>query len=130
MNTGLRPFLFKLFLLTIGISFILVAGEYTRPDLFGTFVKWPILGLFVLATWIQHYFIMHPDNQRPATMVRMFMASSAIKLMAYIILIVLFILFYRTHARKVIIWFLVFYSIFTVFENAVLFKHFRSSKKD
>jgi hypothetical protein len=117
-------------LLTIAIVIILFAGEAFRPDLFAGRIKWAILGLFVVATFVQHYFMLHPDYQKPAAMVRVFMATSAIKLMAYVFLIVVFILFFRPHARKIIIWFLVFYSIFTVFENALLFKHFRTNKKD
>jgi hypothetical protein len=130
VSNSIKPFLVKLLILTIVIVIILLAGESFRPEFFAGKIKWVILAVFVSATALQHYFMMHPDYQKPAAMVRVFMASSAIKLMAYVLLIVVFIVFFRPHARKIIIWFLAFYMIFTVFENALLFKHFRSGKKD
>lgn len=130
MNPNFRSFLFKLFILTLILCGFLVAGEFFRPDLFISTLKWPVLGLFIIATILQHYFLLLPENQAPAKTVRVYMATSAVKLMAFVFLIVIFVLFFRPEAKKVIVWFLVFYVVFTAFENVLLFRHFKGPKRD
>lgn len=128
MNSAFRKFLFSLLIFTVVISLLLVAGELIFPDIFISPLKWPILAIFLISSTLQHYIMLKPENQQANKTVRIFMAASAIKLMVFLMIIVLLILIFRKQAIMIVVWFLSFYTLFTVFENILLFRHFKRGK--
>jgi hypothetical protein len=110
------------------LSLGVLAGKYLAPHIFGSRIIWGIMAIFVFSTIAQHYFVTLPENQAPAKSVRIFMAASAIKLFIYLVLIVLCVLMFRGKTKMIVVSFLLFYMVFTAFENLLLYRHFRGGK--
>lgn len=88
-------------------------------------LSWYLFGFFVAAYLGSHFFIQASDDKKPAVFVRRFMATSALRLFMFIILIVAYAFTHKVTATVFIFHFLLFYLAFTAFEVATLYRHFR-----
>ena len=87
-------------------------------------VTWTIFLYFVMLTLFFHFGLLRASAGRPQAFVRFYMASTTIKLLLHIGVILLYCLFHREDAVRFIITFLVMYILFTTFEVTVVWKQF------
>ena len=109
-------------------AFLLVVFviSYAFPGLTLNKLTWSIYLLFVITTLLMHLFLTSDKADKPNTFVRKFMLATTFKLLLYLAIIVFFFLFNKAMARTFILWFLLHYTCFTVFETLMLYS---SSKK-
>jgi hypothetical protein len=103
-------FLLLIFILSINIE-ILIIDKLT----------WSIYCLFVVTTLLMHFFLTNDKNQKPNAFVRKFMLATSLKLLLYLVIIVFFFVLNKVMAKTFIIWFLIHYTCFTVFETLMLY---------
>lgn len=91
------------------ISFFLPA-KYITPSL-------PFLFIFFFTiTLVVHYVLMKASEKKMSKFVNYFMVSTFLKLMLYIMILVIYVLFNRNDAIPFILTFFILYLFFTVFE--------------
>ncbi len=106
-----NTFFFSLILAIIcfTISFFLPA-KYLTPS-------FPYLFIFFFAiTLVVHYILMKASEKRMSKFVNYFMLATFLKLMLYIMILVIYVLFNRFDAIPFILTFFILYLFFTVFE--------------
>lgn len=86
---------------------------------------WMIYSYFIALTFAFHFGLVRSSRGKPAEFIRYYMASTTLKLMLHMGVVLLYSLFNRKLAVLFIITFLVFYLLFTAFEVAVVWKKFR-----
>lgn len=84
-----------------------------------------IFGFFALVFLLNHIFLLNADNKKPAVFIRRFMASSALRLFLFVIIIVGYAVTHKSLAVLFIWHVLIFYFLFTVFEVISLYLHSR-----
>jgi hypothetical protein len=88
--------------------------------------SWFIFIYFILITVTFHYGIVLTTKSRPQVFIRYYMASTTIRLLIHLGVIVLFSVLHKNFAVRFILTFMVMYFLFTLFE--VLFV-WRTMKK-
>jgi hypothetical protein len=78
--------------------------------------RWLIYFYFVITTLIFHIGYVRTSRSRPQVFVRYYMASTTIKLLMHIAIIVIFCITHKEMAVKFIISFMIMYFVFTAFE--------------
>ncbi len=84
-----------------------------------------ILIYFVFSTAIFHHFFIKANAQSPQNFIRTYMASTALKLLLNLIVIIIYILVNREHAIIFVLSFLAIYFVFLIFEIIALQKELR-----
>lgn len=115
------PFVFSIFNICF-LSLIFIIGKLT-PKLPITNITWSIYFLFVITTLLMHFFLTAENNQKANVFVRKFMLATTLKLLLYLAIIVFFFMFNREIAKTFILWFLLHYTCFTVFETLMLYSN-------
>ena len=85
-------------------------------------LRWWILLYFSVLTIAFHYGVVVTTRKRPQVFVRYFMASTSLKLLLHLGVIVIYCLFHRPMAVPFILTFLIMYFLFTVFEVVVVMR--------
>jgi hypothetical protein len=101
---------------------VLVIGNLTTKLPINN-ITWSIYLLFVISTLLMHYFLTAKNNHEAKTFVRKFMLATTLKLLLYLAIIVFFFMFNREIAKTFILWFLLHYTCFTVFETLMLYSN-------
>lgn len=116
MNQNLRLFTRQLLILATATGLAIIAlaliiqPEYISPTL-------PYLLLFfTAATLLSFYFLDKKSNVSARGFVTAYMANSAIRLLLYLAVIVIYALTHRADSVNFIISFFILYMIFTAFE--------------
>ncbi len=123
----MKNYIVLLSLLTLAFSLgIIFAGTMMIPDKIDI-ITWCLLFYFFIITLGFHIGLVNASKGRPQAFVRYYMATTTVKLLLHMMIIVLYALFNKEDAVRFITTFLVFYIIFTVFEVAVAWKQFRAS---
>lgn len=129
MNQDLRKFLLNLFWLTLVMGIagslfgILAPGQFVTPAL-------PFLyPLFYGITALIYYIILKAIQDRFARFVNYYMIVTVLKLLAFIVLIVIYVLLNRTDAVPFLLTFFIFYLVYTAFEVVYFLKSVKSFKK-
>jgi len=91
------------------ISFFLPT-KYLTPSLPYLFI------FFFVITLVVHYILMKASEKRMSRFVNYFMLATFLKLMLYIMILVIYVLFNRCDAIPFILTFFILYLFFTVFE--------------
>jgi hypothetical protein len=112
---------FTLFNLGFLILIFVIGSSITSLPLSN--ITWSIYGLFVITTILMHLFLTSGANEKPGAFVRKFMLATTLKLLLYLAIIVFFFLFKKTMAKTFILWFLLHYTCFTVFETLMLYSN-------
>ncbi len=118
------PVIFGLF--NIGFLILIISLSNTIEALPLNKLTWSIYALFVITTLLMHLFLTTGANEKANAFVRKFMLATTLKLLLYLAIIVFFFLFNKMMAKTFIIWFLLHYTCFTVFETLMLYS---STKK-
>lgn len=105
---------------------ILATKEFLFPQLIDR-ITWLLLIYFSLVTFVFHYGLLRSSKGRPQVFIRYYMATTTFKLLMHMGVIIIYALFNKTDAIRVITSFLIFYIIFTAFEVAAAWKQFRQS---
>lgn len=77
---------------------------------------WMIYAYFCLLTLLFHIGIVRSTKERPQVFVRYYMASTTLKLLLHLGIIVIFAMLHREQAMRFIITFMIMYFLFTLFE--------------
>lgn len=125
MSVSLRPFFISLFLFSLAVLGILLLWQHFASARFQTSYFWIIWVFFVGSTALIHSILTKTARQDPKKFVNYFMGITALKLFAYLTIIMLFGLLNRDHAVGFIICFLISYFLYTIFEVVSLMKHFK-----
>jgi hypothetical protein len=118
------PVIFGLF--NVGFLILIITLSNTIEALPLNKLTWSIYLLFVITTLLMHLFLTNGANEKANAFVRKFMLATTLKLLLYLAIIVFFFLFNKMMAKTFIIWFLLHYTCFTVFETLMLYS---STKK-
>jgi hypothetical protein len=118
------PVIFGLF--NVGFLILIITLSNTIEALPLNKLTWSIYLLFVITTLLMHLFLTNGANEKANAFVRKFMLATTLKLLLYLAIIVFFFLFNKMMAKIFIIWFLLHYTCFTVFETLMLYS---STKK-
>jgi hypothetical protein len=118
------PLIFGLF--NVGFLILIITLSNTIEALPLNKLTWSIYLLFVITTLLMHLFLTNGANEKANAFVRKFMLATTLKLLLYLAIIVFFFLFNKMMAKTFIIWFLLHYTCFTVFETLMLYS---STKK-
>ena len=118
------PVIFGLF--NVGFLILIITLSNTIEALPLNKLTWSIYLLFVITTLLMHLFLTNGTNEKANAFVRKFMLATTLKLLLYLAIIVFFFLFNKMMAKTFIIWFLLHYTCFTVFETLMLYS---STKK-
>ena len=125
MNLTLKKF--------IGLSllsgFVLVIGTVplnllTKKQLDLTPVYF-VVPLVMIVTILFHYFLLQVSKGESKTFIGKFMASSGIKLMIYLTVIVVYVVSYQHNAKVFLTTFLISYFVFTVIEVLFILNHLK-----
>ena len=112
------PVIFGLF--NVGFLILIISLSNTIEALPLNKLTWSIYVLFVITTLLMHLFLTTGANEKANAFVRKFMLATTLKLLLYLAIIVFFFLFNKMMAKTFIIWFLLHYTCFTVFETLML----------
>jgi hypothetical protein len=115
------PVVFTLFNVGFLILMTILSGSVDVLPL--NKLTWSIYTLFVITTLLMHLFLTSGANQKPNAFVRKFMLATTLKLLLYLAIIVFFFLFNKQMAKTFILWFLLHYTCFTVFETLMLYSN-------
>lgn len=113
------PFAFTIFNVFFLILIFAISGFTTKMPL--TRLTWAIYLLFVVSTLLMHFFLTSGNTEKANVFVRKFMLATTLKLLIYLAIIVFFFMFNREMAKAFILWFLLHYTCFTVFETLMLY---------
>jgi hypothetical protein len=86
---------------------------------------WLIFTYFLGLTLAFHLGLVRSAKRRAQDFIRYYMASTTLKLLLHMGVIIIYSLFNKADAVRFIITFLIFYLLFTTFEVAVVWKKFR-----
>ncbi len=125
MPASLRPFFIKLTLFSIVVLGIQLTWQHFASVHFQTKLYWVILLFFILTTAFIHVFLIRTADQDPKRFVNSYMGITALKLFAYLIIILVYGLTNRDTAQGFIICFLISYFFYSGFEVVTLMRHFK-----
>ncbi len=115
------PVVFALF--NVGFLLLIITLSNTIEALPLNKLTWSIYALFVITTLLMHIFLTAGSNDKANAFVRKFMLATTLKLLLYLAIIVFFFLFNKMMAKTFILWFLLHYTCFTVFETLMLYSN-------
>ena len=115
------PVVFALF--NVGFLLLIITLSNTIEALPLNKLTWSIYALFVITTLLMHLFLTAGSNDKANAFVRKFMLATTLKLLLYLAIIVFFFLFNKMMAKTFILWFLLHYTCFTVFETLMLYSN-------
>ncbi len=118
----MQKFYIRLSLLSLSVAVLLFLWNSFGPLAFRNNLSWYALLFFIASTSIIHYFMMESAKKSPAAFVRSFMAVTTIKLLAYLLFIIVFVMNRPPGGKVFVLHFLFLYFIFTAFETYQLFK--------
>ena len=125
MNVSFRSFFIKLSLFSIVSFGISLLCQHFASIHFQTNLFWVIWLFFVITTMLIHIVLIRAADQDPKKFVNYYMGITALKLFAYLIIIMVYGLVNRDGAQGFIICFLLNYFLYSGFEVVTLMKHFK-----
>lgn len=123
----MKGFLIKLSLFTIviaGLNFcwIQLAPAQNHIPYIGA-----MLGFFALTTLLFHYFSIQASKGRPQTFIQFYMGSTALRLFAYILIIVAYRFYDKSTVVPFALGFMAHYFLYTLFEVPLLLRELKKS---
>ena len=115
----------SLFSLIIILAGLVIFNYLLTENTLTTFSFVFVCLLFHVVILIVHYVILKSSEQRAQNFVRYFIATTFLKLLTYLLILVIFILLNRENAMAFIITFLILYLSYTVFETIAIIKFFK-----
>jgi len=122
---------FRLFLLKLLIfSIFLVSTEFSLsqflPEKYSRTIFFLLNLLFFSITALTHFILIHQSEKNNfRNFVSYFMAATTGKLLIYLMVIFFYLFFEKENAQPFIIFFLILYVLYTVFETVSILKFFK-----
>jgi len=128
-KSSIAPFLLGMVALTLvcGI-FQYVWNIKVKPELIFP-SGYVMLGIIVLLVTGAHLMLVRAAKGSAQEFIRMYMASSVFKFLLYILLLVGFIFLTDESRKAIILCFLVYYAVFTIFEIVWLYTEMAATRK-
>lgn len=92
------------------------------PAVLGMQKAFVMLGIMVTTVVSLHLFLLRSVEGRPQNFVRAFMVTMVLKFMLFMLLLIGFLMFTAESPKGVVLHFLLYYSLFTILEVAMLYK--------
>ncbi len=119
-------YLLHLSLLSIILLLLFLLFNYQVPNfMIGIKEFGAMLLFFFFATAIQHYILVRSDSVSAAHFIRIFMFSTTMKLLSFLLLLVTYLLLFKNSAMHFTLVFAGLYFAFTGFEVVKLSSHFK-----
>lgn len=125
MVISFRKFFIQLTLFSIVALVIQLTWQHFASVHFQTNLYWVILLFFIITTAFIHVLLVKVSSHDPRKFVTYFMGTTALKLFAYLIIILAYGLSSRETAQGFIICFLITYFLYSGFEVVTLMRHFK-----
>ncbi len=124
----LRNFSLYLFLTTVIITAAgwILFKTYLPDRYFKGFLLFPFI--FFSITIALHYYLIRSSHKEIIKFTPRFIGATGIKMLIYVILIVIYLLFNRNQAVSFLICFLICYFIYTAIEIISVLKYLKSNK--
>ncbi len=87
-----------------------------------------LLGVFVLVTVFIHFVLLNSAKNSPQAFIRYFMGATMAKFLLYLSVLIGFLVFSTENQKAVVLHFLFYYAVFTVFEVSMLYGDLRKMK--
>jgi hypothetical protein len=87
-----------------------------------------LLGIFAFVTTGIHLFMLRAIDSSGQAFVRNFMGSTTLKFFFYLMVLVVMLLYTHSNKQALIIHFLLYYFVFTVFETGMLYSELNRKK--
>jgi hypothetical protein len=120
-----RSFLVRLLIFSAFTHLLIFAWVKLLPARFQTSSLVLVWGFFVLTTALIHYILSKAAERDPKKFVGYFMGITAVKLFGYLLVIIAYAMIRKEGALGFILWFLVMYLFYTVFEVIMLMRHLK-----
>lgn len=128
MKPELYSFFKKLLLFAAFIGLALYLWAVYLPERYSTPFVWVLFAFFIFATIAFHVILINAGAKSPQHFIRTFMGATALKLLLYFSVIIIYLFINKANAVGFTLTFLFLYLIFSVFEVALLLKHFKKDK--
>lgn len=126
---SVAPFLLGMFVLTL----LCAAFQYMWNAKVKADLSFPsgyvLLGIIVALVTGAHFLLVRAAKGSAQEFIRMYMASSVFKFLLYILVLVGFIFLTEESRKAIILCFLVYYMVFTVFEIVWLYTEMAAARK-
>jgi hypothetical protein len=128
-KSSVAPFLLRMFILTLlCATFQYMWNAKVKADL--SFPSgYVLLGIIVALVTSAHLLLVRAAKGSAQEFIRMYMASSMFKFLLYILVLVGFIFLTVESRKAIILCFLVYYVVFTVFEIVWLYTEMAAARK-
>ncbi|REJ80946.1 MAG: hypothetical protein DWQ44_04200 [Bacteroidetes bacterium] len=123
----MRKYITYLGVLIVSIFAAIILAGVLLPRGYVDSITWGILLYFLFTTLVFHVGLLRSSEGRPQVFVRYYMASTTLKLLLHMGVILIYSIFNKPDAMRFIITFLIFYIVFTAFEVGVVWKQFRKN---
>ena len=118
----MQPFLKNLFLLSIILLLLIFLCNNFLPEKFHSQHAYYLILYFIISTWLIHKAITKAAEKSHQSLIRVYMASTAIRLFTSLIIIIIYGLLFRKQITSFVLFFLPMYFIFLIFEVISLIK--------
>lgn len=118
----MSKFYFRLLLLSAIVGLLLFLWNTQGPIAYRNTSSYYALFFFMVVTALIHHFMIRAARKSPQVYVRSFMAITTIKLLAYMLFIVIYLMNRPPGGKVFVLQFLLLYFIYTSFETYQLFK--------
>lgn len=117
---------FVLYLLTFSLLLCVVLFFFipSLPDKFRFDEWWKIIVFFFIITSAFHYGLLKSTSKRPNAITIYYMATTTIKLLLYVGIIIGYSLMHKDKSAGFIVSFFIMYFFYTAFEVSILYKKF------
>ncbi len=129
MKPANRRYLFIVAALTIICAALQFIWNKQAPDGIRMNDGFILLGVFATTVTAAHFFLLSVSENAPNAFVRSFMVSTAIKLMIYMTVLIAFLLYSKDNQKVLVLHFLFYYAVFTVFEVSMLYRELSAKRK-
>ncbi|MFH1297705.1 MAG: hypothetical protein ABIJ04_10575 [Bacteroidota bacterium] len=126
MKAPYISFLKNLLIFSLIIVIIYIGFSYLLPESYFSVALPYLFPFYIATTLISYHFLLKSLHKRFSKFVNRFMAATAIKLLWYVIIMVSYILIFRTDAVSFAINFFLLYLCYTLFETISLVRYSKS----
>ncbi len=126
-NGFMKNFFIKLFVFSALIAALDLCWIRFAPEKNHVPHIWIVLGFFVLMTALFHFLAIRASKGKPQGFIRYYMGSTALRLMLYIMLILIYRFYDKPTLIPFALGFMAHYFLFTLFEVPVLLGELKKS---
>ncbi|TSA27151.1 MAG: hypothetical protein D4R67_06595 [Bacteroidetes bacterium] len=126
MKTPYISFLKNLLIFSFIIVILYIICSFILPESYFSIALPYLFPFYIATTLLSYHFMLKSLHRRFSKFVNRFMAATAIKLLWYVIIMVSYILIFRSDAVPFAISFFILYLCYTIFETISLVRYSKS----